>query len=99
MSKTKNFIFQGKQSFSSSKLAQIKDQFNKSNQLDAEFNSNEIYIVLADSDQFNKEGIKDILCAEDSNDQFNFYVGPRLGTISPWSSKTCLLYTSDAADE
>ena len=63
MSKTKNFIFQGKQSFSSSKLAQIKDQFNKSNQLDAEFNSNEIYIVLADSDQFNKEGIKDILCA------------------------------------
>ena len=88
MSKTKNFIFQGKQSFSSSKLAQIKDQFNKSNQLDAEFNSNEIYIVLADSDQFNKEGIKDILCAEDSNDQFNFYVGPRLGTISPWSSKT-----------
>ena len=88
MSKTKNFIFQGKQSFSSSKLAQIKDQFNKSNQLDAEFNSNEIYIVLADSDQFNEEGIKDILCAEDSNDQFNFYVGPRLGTISPWSSKT-----------
>ena len=34
MSKTKNFIFKGKQSFSSSKLDQIKVQFCKSNELD-----------------------------------------------------------------
>ena len=88
MSKTKNFIFQGKQSFSSSKLAQIQSQFNQSNQLNEELKSNEIYIALSDSNQINSEGLKDILSAGDNKDYFNFYVGPRLGTISPWSSKT-----------
>ena len=88
MSKTKNFIFQGKQSFSSSKLAQIQSQFNQSNQLNEELKSNEIYIALSDSDQINSEGLKDILSAVDNKDYFNFYIGPRLGTISPWSSKT-----------
>ena len=35
MSKTKNFIFKGKQSFSSSKLDQIKHQFSNSNKINA----------------------------------------------------------------
>ena len=94
MSKTKNFIFKGKQSFSSSKLDQIKRQFSNSNQINAKISSNEIYLVLSKSEKINYEGLHDILFAKENDEEFNFYVGPRLGTISPWSSKTCLLYTS-----
>ena len=61
MSKTKSFIFKGKQSFSSSKLEQIQREFNKLNSLDAKIYSDEIYLILADSDDINAEDIKDIL--------------------------------------
>ena len=88
MSKTKSFIFKGKQSFSSSKLEQIRREFNKLNNLDANIHSNEIYLILADSEDFNLEAIKDVLSATEQEEKFSFYVGPRLGTISPWSSKT-----------
>ena len=88
MSKTKSFIFKGKQSFSSSKLEQIRREFNKLNSLDAKIYSDEIYLILADSDDINAGDIKDILSATAHEDKFSFYVGPRLGTISPWSSKT-----------
>ena len=88
MSKTKNFIFKGKQSFSSSKLDQIKVQFCKSNELDTKIFSNEIYLVLSESEQKNQYELKDILSAKENDTDFSFYVGPRLGTISPWSSKT-----------
>ena len=88
MSKTKNFIFKGKQSFSSSKLDQIKIQFCKSNELDTKIFSNEIYLVLSASEQINQHELKDILSAKENDTDFSFYVGPRLGTISPWSSKT-----------
>ena len=88
MSKTKSFIFKGKQSFSSSKLEQISLQFNKCNSLDSEIYSNEIYLILANSDTPNLDGIMDVLSASILDKDFSFYVGPRLGTISPWSSKT-----------
>jgi len=88
VSKTKSFIFKGKQSFSSSKLEQIRRQFNKSNNLDAEIYSNEIYLILADSEVINLDGIMEVLSASALDQQFSFYIGPRLGTISPWSSKT-----------
>tara|TARA_B100001173_G_scaffold125476_1_gene109043 strand:- start:535 stop:4374 length:3840 start_codon:yes stop_codon:yes gene_type:complete len=88
VSKTKSFIFKGKQSFSSSKLEQIRRQFNKSNNLDAEIYSNEIYLILADSEAINLDGIMEVLSASALDQQFSFYIGPRLGTISPWSSKT-----------
>ena len=88
MSKTKNFIFKGKQSFSSSKLDQIKRQFSNSNQIDAKISSNEIYLVQSKSEKINHEGLQDILAAKENDAKFTFYVGPRLGTISPWSSKT-----------
>ena len=88
MSKTKNFIFKGKQSFSSSKLDQIKVQFCESNELDTKISSHEIYLVLAESEEINQDGLKDILSAKENDTDFSFYVGPRLGTISPWSSKT-----------
>ncbi|MDA9688605.1 phosphoribosylformylglycinamidine synthase [Gammaproteobacteria bacterium] len=88
MSKTKNFIFKGKQSFSSSKLDQIKHQFSNSNKIDAKISSNEIYLVQSKSEIINHEGLQDILAAKENDTEFAFYVGPRLGTISPWSSKT-----------
>ena len=88
MSKTKSFIFKGKQSFSSSKLEQIKHEFNKLNHLDTEIYSNEIYLILADAHSINLDGIKDVLSATEHDEEFSFYIGPRIGTISPWSSKT-----------
>ena len=88
MSKTKNFIFKGKQSFSSSKLEQISREFKQANNLDAEIESNEIYLILTNGNEINEEGIKDVLSATEQDETFTFYVGPRLGTISPWSSKT-----------
>ena len=88
MSKTKNFIFKGKQSFSSSKLEQISREFKQANNLDAEIESNEIYLILTNAKEINEEGIKDVLSATEQDETFTFYVGPRLGTISPWSSKT-----------
>ena len=59
MSKTKSFIFKGKQSFSSSKLEQIRREFNKLNNLDANIHANEIYLILADSEDVNVEASKD----------------------------------------
>ena len=88
MSKTKSFIFKGSQSFSSSKLDQIKHKFNKINEVDADIYSNEIYLVLAEKSDININSIKDILSASELDEDYTFYVGPRLGTISPWSSKT-----------
>ena len=87
MSKTKNFIVKGKQSFSSSKLEQISREFKQANNLDAEIESNEIYLILTNAKEINEEGIKDVLSATEQDETFTFYVGPRLGTISPWSSK------------
>jgi len=88
VSKTKSFIFKGSQSFSSSKLDQIKHKFNKINDLDADIFSNEIYLVQAEMSDINIDSIQDILSASELNEDYTFYVGPRLGTISPWSSKT-----------
>ena len=88
MSKTKSFIFKGSQSFSSSKLDQVKHKFNKINENDADIFSNEIYLVQTEISDINIGPLQDILTAEVLNEDYTFYVGPRLGTISPWSSKT-----------
>ena len=88
MSKTKSFIFKGKESFSSSKLEQIRREFIKSNNFDAEIYSNEIYLIQTEFEFTDTDSVKDVLSASDQDEQFSFYVGPRLGTISPWSSKT-----------
>tara|TARA_B100001057_G_scaffold499355_1_gene609682 strand:+ start:2786 stop:6625 length:3840 start_codon:yes stop_codon:yes gene_type:complete len=88
VSKIKSFIFKGKQSFSRSKLEKINHEFNKFNNLNSEISSNEIYFVLTDSSKIDMDAIKDVLSASEHNQDFSFYVGPRLGTISPWSSKT-----------
>ena len=88
MSKTKSFIFQGKQSFSSSKLEQLSKKFTELNKSETNIESHEIYFVEIKNDESELENLKDILSAHNLTDTFNFYIGPRLGTISPWASKT-----------
>ena len=88
MSKTKSFIFKGKQSFSSSKLEQLSKKFTELNKFETNIESHEIYFVEVKNDNSDLENLKDILSAKNLTDKFNFYVGPRLGTISPWASKT-----------
>ena len=88
MSKINTFILQGKESFSNSKLEQLNLDFNNSNNKSSTISSKEIYIVAAKSDDLNLDQLKNILAADNPDDSFSFIVGPRSGTISPWSSKT-----------
>jgi len=88
VSKTKSFIFQGKQSFSSSKLEQLSKKFTELNKFETNIESHEIYFVEVKNGESELENLKDILSAQNLTDTFNFYIGPRLGTISPWASKT-----------
>lgn len=88
MSKINTFILQGKESFSYSKLEQLNLDFNNSNNKSSTISSKEIYIVAAKSDDLNLDQLKNILAADHPDDSFSFIVGPRSGTISPWSSKT-----------
>ena len=88
VSKTKSIIFKGNHGFSRSKLEQLTQHFNKVNQTKTNISCNEIYLVQIESDDIDIDGLKDILSADEFQNDFSFYVGPRLGTISPWSSKT-----------
>ena len=88
MSKTNTFILQGKKSFSDSKLEQLNFEFNNSNNRKSNISSNEIYIVASQNKNLDLKSLKNILNADDNLDSFSFIVGPRSGTISPWSSKT-----------
>ena len=88
MSKINTFILQGKESFSISKLEQLNLDFNILNNKTSKISSNEIYIIAAEDEDLNLDQLKNILAANISDDPFSFIVGPRAGTISPWSSKT-----------
>ena len=87
MSKTKIFLLQGKSSFSNSKLNQLNIAFNKLNKLDEAISSSEIFLISA-YDNLDIDKLKNIIDADDLIKEYSFYVGPRAGTISPWSSKT-----------
>jgi len=88
VSKTNTFILQGKKSFSDSKLGQLNLDFNKLNNQKANIASSEIYILASHTKELHLEELTNILNADDSIQSFSFIVGPRSGTISPWSSKT-----------
>ncbi|MDA9356561.1 hypothetical protein N9R46_04805, partial [Gammaproteobacteria bacterium] len=66
MSKTNTFILQGKKSFSDSKLEQLNLDFNKSNNLQAQIHSSEIYILASQNQNLDLNELKDILNAEDA---------------------------------
>ena len=88
VSKTKSIIFKGNHGSSRSKLEQLTQHFIRVNQTKTNISCNEIYLVQIESDDIDIDGLKDILSADEFQNDFSFYVGPRLGTISPWSSKT-----------
>ena len=88
MSKTITLILEGKESFSSSKLEQIQLGFNKNNNLNSKISCNDIYLISVNDDEDYLNNIKEILDADDLKSTFNLIIGPRVGTISPWSSKT-----------
>jgi phosphoribosylformylglycinamidine synthase len=88
VSKTITLILEGKESFSSSKLEQIQLGFNKNNNLNSKISCNDIYLISVNGDLDYSNNIKDILDADDLKSTFNLIIGPRVGTISPWSSKT-----------
>ena len=89
MSKTSCLILQGKKSFSISKLDQLNRAFNKANATNASISCNEIYLIssqIALDNQISE--ISQIVKGSKNLDEFSFLIGPRSGTITPWSSKT-----------
>ena len=89
MSKTSCLILQGKKSFSISKLDQLNRAFNKANATNASISCNEIYLIssqIALDNQISE--ISQIVKRSKNLDEFSFLIGPRSGTITPWSSKT-----------
>ena len=89
MSKTSCLILQGKKSFSISKLDQLNRAFNKANATNASISCNEIYLIssqIALDNQISE--ISQIVKGSKNLDEFSFLIGPRRGTITPWSSKT-----------
>ena len=89
MSKVNNLILYGKEAYSASKITQLKANFQKNNSqlsLD-ELTANEIYLISGSQlDEVSHE-LQSILDATDKSHYFDLLIGPRAGTISPWSSK------------
>ena len=88
MSKTITLILEGKESFTTSKLEQIQHGFNKNNNKKSLLSCKDIFLVSLNNPIGNEENIKNILDASHASSSFDLIVGPRVGTISPWSSKT-----------
>ncbi len=89
MSKTSCLILQGKKSFSISKLDQLSHAFNKANNIQAMISAFEIYLIVSEFDiENNVKDIIQLVKGSQDIDDFSFLIGPRVGTITPWSSKT-----------
>ena len=89
VSKTSCLFLQGKKSFSISKLDQLNRAFNKANAQEASISCYEVYLIASQSDLDSQlDEILQIVKGSKDLDQFTFLVGPRAGTITPWSSKT-----------
>ena len=89
MSKTSCLILQGKKSFSISKLEQLNRAFNKANKLEVSLSCFEVYLIAQEYDANSQVAeISEIVKGSNELQEFLFLVGPRTGTITPWSSKT-----------
>ena len=88
MSKTITLILEGKESFTTSKLEQIQHGFNKNNNKKSLLTCKDIFLISLKNETGNTDNLKNILEAKDASSSFDLIVGPRVGTISPWSSKT-----------
>ncbi len=81
-------IFSGGNAFSSATAAKLTDEFNFSNNSKATIECIEVFLVRAEDSCNELDRCKRILGCEELAEEFDFFVGPRRSTISPWSSKT-----------
>jgi len=81
-------IFSGGNAFSSATAAKLTDEFNFSNNSKATIECIEVFLVSAEDSCNELDRCKRILGCEELEEEFDFFVGPRRSTISPWSSKT-----------
>ena len=81
-------IFSGGNAFSSATAAKLTDEFNFSNNSKATIECIEVFLVSAEESCNELDKCKRILGCEELAKEFDFFVGPRRSTISPWSSKT-----------
>ncbi len=89
MSKTLNLLVKGQPSFSLSHNERLKDFLSQSLKLDyLEIEINDFYLIQSDNPNTDFEGILEVLRANRSFNDPSFFIGPRPGTITPWSSKT-----------
>ena len=81
-------IFSGGNAFSSATAAKLTDEFNFSNNSKATIECIEVFLLSAEDSCNELDRCKRILGCEELAKEFDFFVGPRRSTISPWSSKT-----------
>ncbi len=81
-------IFSGGNAFSSATAAKLTDEFNFSNNSKATIECIEVFLLSAEDSCNELDRCKRILGCEELVEEFDFFVGPRRSTISPWSSKT-----------
>ena len=81
-------IFSGGNAFSSATAAKLTDEFNFSNNSDATIECKEVFLVSSEESCNELDRCKRILGCKELAKEFDFFVGPRRSTISPWSSKT-----------
>ena len=88
MTNTKIKILTGANAFSPSALKKLTTAFNSHNKTSAIFHAKEVFLIQSKNDREKLDNLKAILDANEFSSDFNFFIGPRKSTISPWSSKT-----------
>ena len=86
MSKSFNLFLQGQSSFSSAQLSRLKAKLKKNLSSKISLTAND-YFLINSKKALDTDKLKEVLHAEETLKDCSFYIGARLGTISPWSSK------------
>ena len=95
MSKNLNLLLQGPSSFSPSKISSLSSELNSANDSSiAELKIYEFYSVDINEDFSDHGKLFELLSSKEPINLPNFFIGPRSGTISPWSSKTSEIITN-----
>ena len=89
MSKNLNLLLQGHSSFSPSKISLQNAQLNNLNDSQHfDLTCLEYYAVSVDESFSDNSKLLNLLNAATQSASPHFFIGPRAGTLSPWSSKT-----------
>ena len=89
MSKNLNLLLQGHSSFSPSRISFQNSQLNSTNNSkNLKLTCLEYYAVTVNESFSSHSKLLSLLNAANQSDSPQFFIGPRKGTLSPWSSKT-----------